>query len=424
VPIDLLVRNASEVVTVAGGSRAPLRGAAMRDLQRIDNGAVAIKDGKIAAVGRRAEIEAEVAPSPETTIVDAGGGIVVPGLIEPHTHLLFAGSRVDEFHMRVAGAGYLEIAARGGGIARTVAATRSLSAGDLAAIGRRHLDLVLGQGTTTVEIKSGYGLSTDAELAQLRVLRRLSEECPNTIVATFLGAHAIPPEFRGRRQDYVDLVADEMVPAVARERLAEFCDVFCEEGAFTVEESRRILAGAARHGLAAKVHADELSLSGGARLASEIGACSADHLNFTSPGEASSLVARGTIAVLLPATPFFLLAPRYADGRGLIDLGVPVALATDFNPTSSISSMLFVMFLACLHMRFDPSEALAAATINAAHAIRRADRAGSIEPGKLADLLVLAVASHREIPFYVGRNIVRTVIKSGKVVAGPPDPRG
>ncbi len=414
---DLLIRNAREIVTIAGRSEAPLRGAAMRDLRVVDNGAIAVKNGAIAAVGPRREIETGFGGSPDTVVVDAEGGTVVPGLVDPHTHLLFAGRREDEFLMRVAGASYLEIASKGGGIARTTGQTRNARREELLGIGRRHLDLMLRQGTTTIEIKSGYGLSTASEIAMLEVIQCLAEERPGTIVATFLGAHVTPPEFRDRQKDYVDLLIREMLPEVAGRRLAEYCDVFCDRGAFSVEEARQITGAAAALGLQTKVHADELTHSGGTALAAEIGSASADHVNFASDVDLERLAGTATIAVLLPATPFFLLAPRYADARKAIDSGVAVALGTDFNPTSSISSMLFVMFLACLHMRMDPSEALTAATINAAHAIGRADQVGSLDRGKRADLLVVDVESYRDIPFYVGRDIVRAVIKNGQVVA-------
>ena len=414
---DLLVRNAAEVVTLAGASEAPLRGAAMREVKAVAGGAVAVAGREIVAVGPTAEVEAAVQVDPNTKIIDARGGTVVPGLVDPHTHLLFTATRVDEFYQRVAGVPYLEIARQGGGIGRTTGEMRKASHDELMAAGRFQLDLMLRQGTTTVEIKTGYGLSTESELRHLEVIAALASERNGGIVATFLGAHALPPDYRERRGAYLDLVIDEMLPEVAARELATYCDVFCETGAFTVEESRRVLEAAASRGLDTKVHADELAHSGGTALAAELDACSVDHLNFASAEDLERLARGRTIAVLLPATPCFLLAPRYADGRAVIDAGVPVALATDYNPTSSISSMLFVMFLACLHMKLHPSEALAAATINAAHAIGQAGRVGSLEPGKQADLLVLDVPSHRDIAFYVGRDIVDTVLRGGRVVA-------
>ena len=415
---DLLVRNAAEVVTLAGASEAPLRGTAMREIEVIAGGAVAVAGSKILAVGPAAAVEAAVQVDPDTEIIDAGGGTVVPGLVDPHTHLLFTAARVDEFYQRVAGVPYLEIARQGGGIGRTTGEMREVSHEDLMAAGRSQLELMQRQGTTTVEIKTGYGLSTESELRHLEVIAALASERGGGIVATFLGAHALPPDYRERREAYLDLVIDEMLPEVARRRLAVYCDVFCETGAFSVAESRRVLEAAIGLGLDTKVHADELAHSGGTALAAELDACSVDHLNFASREDLEKLGRGRTIAVLLPATPCFLLAPRYADGRAVIDAGVPVAVATDYNPTSSISSMLFVMFLACLNMKLDPSEALAAATINAAHAIGQADRVGSLEPGKQADLLVLDVPSHRDIAFYVGRDIVDRVLRGGRVVAG------
>lgn len=415
---DLLVRNAAEVVTLAGASDAPLRGAAMGDVKAVAGGAVAAAQGRIVAVGPAAAVESGIALAADAEVIDARGGTVVPGLVDPHSHLLFTAARVDEFYQRVAGVPYLEIAAQGGGIGRTTGEMRAAGFDDLLAAGRRQLDLMQRQGTTTVEIKTGYGLSLESELRHLEAISALAAERGGGLVATFLGAHALPPDYRDRRGAYLDLVVEEMLPEVARRKLAAYCDVFCETGAFTVEESRRVLQAAIALGLDTKVHADELAHSGGTALAAELDACSVDHLNFASADDLRLLARGRTIAVLLPATPCFLLAPRYADGRAVIDAGVPVALATDYNPTSSISSMLFVMFLACLHMKLDPSEALAAATINAAHAIGQAHRVGSLEPGKQADLLLLDVASHRDIAFYVGRDIVGSVLRAGRVVAG------
>jgi imidazolonepropionase len=415
---DLVIRNAREVVTTTGASSAPLSGQQMRGVTVIPNGFVAAHNGKIIAVGAEAELKGKIQLSAGARVIDAEQRVVIPGLVDPHTHLLFAGAREDEFLMRVAGESYMAIARAGGGIGRTVTETRKAGAQELMARGLKNLAMVMRQGTTTIEIKSGYGLSTATELEMLRVTRDLERQSPATIVSTFLGAHALAPEYKGRPDDFVEMVATEMLPAVKQENLAEYCDIFCEKGAFTVDQSRVVLKAAADLDFGIKIHGNELSASGGCALAAEMKAVSVDHCNFATPDELASMRAAGTIAVTLPGTPFFLLAPRYADGRMIIDTNVPLALATDYNPTSSISSMPFVMFLACRYMHLDPVEALCGATINAAHAVGLADRVGSLEPGKSADALILDVEDFRHIPFYVGRDIVDLVVKSGTPVCG------
>jgi imidazolonepropionase len=415
---DLVIRNAREVVTTTGASSAPLFGQQMRDVTVIPNGFVAARNGKIVVIGSEAELKGQVQLSQDTRVIDAEQRVVVPGLVDPHTHLLFAGAREDEFLMRVAGQSYMAIARAGGGIGRTVTETRKAGAQALMERGRKNLAMVIRQGTTTIEIKSGYGLSTASELEMLRVARDLQQHSPATIVSTFLGAHALAPEYKGRPDDFVEMVAAEMLPAVKKENLARYCDIFCEDGAFTVDQSRVVLQAASDLGFGIKVHGNELAASGGCGLAAEMKALSVDHCNFVTPEELERMREAGTIAVTLPGTPFFLLAPRYADGRAIIDANVPLALATDYNPTSSISSMPFVMFLACRHMNLDPVEVLCGATINAAHAIGLADRVGSLERGKSADVLILDVEDFRHIPFYVGRDIVDLVVKAGVPVCG------
>lgn len=412
---DLIIKNAREVVTPKGMNDHPAAGSAMSEVEVIAGGFVASNKGKIVAVGPARELAA-LATDANTKVIDAAQGVVIPGMVDPHTHLLFTGGREDEFYMRVEGMSYMEVGRRGGGIGRTVGEVRGATRQALYDRGLAHMNMMLRQGTTTVEIKSGYGLSTESEMEMLSVIRDLSKALPMGVVSTFLGAHAVPAEYKGRSDAFIDLVVDEMLPKVAASGLATFCDVFCEEGAFTVEQSRRVLAKAAALGMPLKVHGEELAASGGCGLAAEMGAVSVDHCNFATETALAQMKGVGTIAVALPATPFFLLAPRYALARDIIEAGVPLAIATDYNPTASISSMLFVMFLSCLNMKMTPTEALLAATINSAHAIRQAKSVGSLEVGKDMDALIMRVDDFRKIPFYVGRNIIDTVISKGNVI--------
>jgi imidazolonepropionase len=428
----LLIHGAAEVVTMAGGVRA---GSGQGDLAIVRGGAndsepvVAAWDGRIVAAGRRADVtravEAQGYLLARFARLDARGGTVTPGLVDPHTHLLFAGSREGELELRRRGAGYLEILAAGGGILSTVAATRAASADDLAAHGRRWLDEILGHGTTTVEAKSGYGLDLVTELRLLEVAQRLGAEGPVDVVPTYLGAHAVPPEFRDRpdaTESYIRELVDEQLPAIAEQGVARFCDVFCENGVFSADQSRRILTTALGLGMAARLHADELAPSGGAELAAEIGALSADHLATPSAAGIEALAAAAAsghpvVATLLPATTWFLMSNHYAPARELIDRGVPVALGTDFNPgTSPTASLPLVMTVACLGLKLSPAEALAAVTVNAAHSLGLGDEIGSLEPGKAADIVVWRVPSADQIPYWPGADLVRTVVKRGRIV--------
>lgn len=414
-PADLLVHRADLVATCAGP--APKCGAAQGDIAPIAGASIAAHQGRIVAVGPAAEVAARVALTPGATTIDARGATVVPGFVDSHTHLVYAGDRRDELARRLRGASYAEIAAGGGGIVRTVAATRAASEDALVEGALPRLADALAQGTTTCEVKSGYGLDTASELRMLRAVRTLAGRQPVDLSPTFMGAHEVPAEYRGRRGDYVRLVIDEMLPAVAREGLAEWNDVFCEQGVFTPDESRAILEAGRRHGLVPRIHADELALSGGARTAAAVGAISADHLIYVDEPGADAMAAAGVIATLLPAAAFFLKLGRFAPARMLVARQVPVALATDLNPGGGFSpSMPFVIALAAFGMGLTLEEALVAATANGAAALGRQATAGSLEPGKLMDAVILdgALADLARI----GAPVVRTVIKRGRIVAG------
>jgi len=411
-PADLLVLDASEVATCAGP--APRRGAALADAGIVRRGAVAVREGKVLAVGPSDDLAARFRAS-ET--IDARGRLVTPGLVDAHTHAVFAGSREDEFELRALGTPYMEIAKKGGGILSSVRAFRAASEESLATSLRSRLDAFLRAGTTTVEVKSGYGLDAASELRALAVVRDVARSHPIDVVPTFMGAHEVPPEYAGRRGDYVKLVADEMVPAVQRAGTAEFCDVFCEKGVFDVAETRTILESARRHGLGLKVHAEEFECLGGAALAAELGAASADHLGAIDERGIAALAASKTIAVMLPGTAFFLDLPKWAPARRMIDAGVAVAVATDFNPGSCFTESLpMILTLAVVKLKMRPSEALVAATANAACAIGREAEVGSLEPGKKADLVVWDVPNHKYLPYHFGAPRAAVVVKAGSVV--------
>jgi imidazolonepropionase len=412
---DFVIEQASLVATCSGA--APRRGAAQHDISPIRNASVAAANGRIVYVGPADRLTSAVDVADDAVRVDARGCTVVPGFVDAHTHVVFAGDRRQELQRRLAGASYAEIAADGGGIVRTVDATRRASEDELAAVTRARLDEMLACGTTTAEAKSGYGLTTESELQQLRVIRRLDAEHPIDLVATFMGAHEVPVEYRACRGDYVSLVIGEMIPRVQREGLAEWCDVFCETGVFTPEESLAILEAGRHAGLKPRIHADELGLSGGSRVAAQIGARSADHLIFVDEAGADAMAAAGVCATLLPAAAFYLKIGRFAPARMLIERGVPVALATDINPGGGFSpSMPFAITLACFGMKLTLEEALVAATINAAWSVDRADRAGSLEPGKQMDAVV--IGGELVDLIRVGASSIASVIKAGRVVCG------
>ena len=409
----LLLKNAAELVTCRGNG--PKTGAAMAELGIVADGAMWIEDGVIRRVGTTAEVLSGLDAS-EAEVIDAAGRCALPGFVDPHTHFLFAGHREEEFSWRLRGDSYMQIMERGGGIVNTVKATRQASHEELAAIGWQRLSSMLSFGVTTVEGKSGYGLDAATELKQLEVMAQLNREHVVEVAPTFMGAHAVPPEYKGRTDEYMDHLLHEVLPRVAASGLAEFCDVFCEKGVFSVEQSRKLLATAQNLGLKAKVHADEIVSFGGAELAAEVGAVSAEHLLHASDEGIRRMGEAGVIAVLLPATAFCLREP-YARARAMIDAGVPVALATDFNPGSCFSeSIPLVIALAALYMQMTPAEIVTALTINAAAAIGRADRIGSLEVGKQADFIVLSHPSHLYLPYHAGVNCVTTVVKKGRTV--------
>ena len=420
--LDTLILNASELLTLAGASSAPKTGNQLAELGIIEDGGLAIKGSQIAAVGKTGEIKKLVKPGTHPRIIDASGQTVLPGFVDPHAHLAFAGSREHEFVQKIQGATYMEILERGGGINVTVTATRKASRGALAQLGRATLTRMLQYGTTTVEAKSGYGLDVENEVKSLEAIHDMGLLHPVQVVPTFLGAHVVPEKYRGRSDVYVDLVIKEMIPKVATAKLAEFCDVFCEKGIFDIDQSRRILLAGKQQGLIPKIHAEEMTSFGGAELAAEVHAISADHLLKVSPKGIQALAKANVVAILLPATPFVLMEKAYAPARQLIDAGVPVALATDFNPNCMTESMQLILTLACLMMRMTPAEAIAAATINAAHGIKRGHLIGSLEPSKQADILIMDVPNHQHIPYHFGVNLVDKVIKAGRLVVDSGQP--
>jgi len=409
----LIIKNATQLVTCSGFEAK--RGAAMADLGIIEDGALVAEEGVIRAVGSTERILDGV-DTRDCTVIDASGKAVLPGFVDSHTHFPFAGYRLEEYGWRLSGMLYMEIMEKGGGIVRTMSATREAGRNELIDLGRRRLDAMLAMGVTTVEGKSGYGLDLETEIKQLDVMAALNADHPVDIVATFLGAHAVPPEYKGRSDDYIDFIIGEVLPVVARRHLAQCCDVFCEEGVFTPEQSRRLLLAARGYGLQPKLHADEIAPLGGAELAAEVGALSADHLLQASDAGMDALARAGVVATLLPATAFSLKEP-YARAREMIRRGCAVALATDFNPGSSFTfSIPLIAALAALHLAMTPEEIISALTINGAAALGRADKVGSLDVGKAADIVVLDFPSYLFVPYYLGVNVVRQVIKGGRVV--------
>jgi len=413
----MLIHSASQLLTLAGG---PQRGKALGRLGMIENGAIVVRDEKIVAVGRTDELRNAYTDEPT---LDAGRCVLMPGFVDPHTHLIWAGDRANEFEMKMSGTPYLDILAAGGGILSTVKATRIASIETLIAQTRPRLLRMFAHGTTTAEAKTGYGLQTSTELRLLKALLALDDESPLELAITFLGAHAIPPEFKDNPQGYTDKVTHTMLPMLkewwethAPRLPLPFVDVFCETGAFTLEQSRQILTRAASLGFPLKIHADEFDNLGGASLAAELGAASADHLVVTSDADIAALGKSDTVAVALPCTPFGLAEHHYTPARKLLEANAMLALATDCNPgTSWNESMQFALALACRYMGLTPAQAIAAATINSAHAIRRSEMIGSLEVGKQADMLILSVSDYRQVGYRYGTNLVKQVIKRGRV---------
>ena len=413
IDVDLIIEHAKQLITAKGYTERPAKGFQMEDLGIIPDGAVAIANGKIVAVSNSEEILSKYAAKER---LDASGKIATPGLIDAHTHFVFAGSRESELELKIKGAGYLEIMQKGGGILRTVRDTRAASKETLLQTCRGRTKSLLVHGTTTIEAKSGYGLSLQDEIKSLEVINSLNDEGPLALIPTFLGAHAIPPEFDRRVDEYVDLIVTDWLPQISQGHLARFCDVFCEKGVFEIDASRRILLAGKRLGMRPRIHADELYPLGGAELAAEVEAVSADHLLYASDLGVERMKQAGVIATLLPAAPLTLMLDRYADARKFITHGVPVAVGSDLSPSCWIEDEQLVIALACYKLKMTPAEAIMAATINAAHSIQNAHEIGSLEAGKKADITIFNAKDYRFLGYRLGVNMVDTVIKNGKVV--------
>ncbi|MFO7619616.1 MAG: imidazolonepropionase [Thermoplasmata archaeon] len=411
---DILLKNASQLITLTGDNSAPRTGEGMRDLGIIPNGDLWISHGKIIAVGADDGRAHDAA-----TVIDCSGKVVMPGFVDSHTHLVFAGSRENELGMKLKGHSYMEIQAAGGGIFSTVRKTRAASNEELTAQAMKRLDAMLCHGTTTIEAKSGYGLDAATELRMLEVDKMLGEQHPIDIVSTFMGAHAVPVEFHTRREEFIRSMVG-LIPEIAQKKLAEFCDVFCDAGAITLAETETMLAAAKAAGLGLKVHADEMENLGGSDLAADMMAVSAEHLLKSNDKNIRRMAESGVIGVLLPGTPYSLMMREYANARRMIELGMPVAIATDLNPNCWTESMQLVISMACYQMKMMSAEAIVAATINGAHAINRAGTVGSLEAGKQADVIILDVPNYEHIPYHFGVNLVDAVIKKGEFAAGGP----
>lgn len=410
---DLIIINAKQLLTMAGPNRVRC-GKEMEELGIIEDGAIAVLDNKILEVATTAEITSKYEAG---NVIDAKNRVVMPGFVDPHTHVVFVNTREKEFEMRIQGKTYVEISKAGGGIRSSIQAVRDAGEDELYDLSVKRINNMIACGTTTLESKSGYGLTTESELKMLRVIKRLKEDLPIDMVSTFMGAHEFPTEFKDNREEYIRILKEEMMPAVKAEGLADYCDIFTEDHVYNIEQSRDVMQHAKDLGFKLRFHADEIEPIGGAELAGELGAVSADHLGAVSPEGIKALKAGGTIATLLPGTLFSLASKSYAPARAMIAAELPVALATDYNPGScNCDSMQFVITLACLNMRMTPAEAIVASTINAAYALELGDRVGSVEAGKQADILIMDMPSYQFLPYHFGSNNVKTVIKNGKIV--------
>jgi imidazolonepropionase len=410
---DLLVINANQMCTLRGPKRPRVKDE-LRHLGTVPKAAVAMEAGKIVAVGSTEELKNKV-DRRFVEVLDASGMTILPGFVDPHTHALFYGSREDEFAMKIQGASYMDILRDGGGIMRTMVATRNATKQQLASTLTSRLTNMMRYGTTTVEVKSGYGLNTKDELKMLEVIKDVDKKHPMTVVPTFLGAHVVPPEFKDQADKYIELIIDDMLPKIEERKLARFCDVFCEKDVFDTVQSRRLLTKAKEHGLAPKLHIDEIEDIGGVGVAVDVGAVSVEHLVVTSKTNMTHLAEKCIIGTLLPGTPYVMMDDKHPNARALIELGVPVALGTDMNPNCWTESMQMVASLACTQLRMTPEEVITASTINAAYAIGLGDKVGSIELGKLGDLVLLDAPNYMHLPYRFGTNQAKVVIKSGKV---------
>jgi imidazolonepropionase len=413
---DIIIVNANQVITMDSNYGVPRIADQMLKLGILIDAAIAIQDDKIVYIGKYSNLHSKCSIHENTVIVDASDQIVIPGFIDPHTHIIFDGTREEELEMKLTGKTYLDILESGGGILKTVRATRNASLEKLVQNGKKILDNMLKYGTTTVEVKSGYGLDVENELKLLRAAKKLDDEHPIDIVPTFLGAHAVPPEYEGRTDDYVDLIINEMIPKITEEHLAEFCDVFCEKGIFSIKQTRRILEAARTFGLTPQIHVDEIEDTNGALLAAELKAIQAGHLLKSNDKGLKAMAEEKVIATLLPATPFCLMLKNYAPARKIINYRIPIAIATDLNPNAWTESMQMIITLACYNMKLTPAEALTAGTMNAACAVNRQHHVGSIEIGKQADIVILDIPNFKFLPYKFGVNLVSKVIKRGIIV--------
>ncbi len=414
--LDLIIIHINELVTMDSKYGVPRRGKNMAELAPIHDGAVAISGNSIVFVGTTNELFSNFSPNGKTVIINATNRLVTPGFVDPHTHIIFDGFRENELEMKLAGKTYIEILESGGGILKTVKATRKATLEILIQNGKKILNRMMEYGTTTMETKSGYGLDVENEIKSLLAAKELNLEHPMDVISTFLGAHAVPPEYEGETDDYVELIISEMIPKVAQEELAEFCDVFCEEGIFSVVQTKKILKAAMKYGLKPQIHIDEIVDTNGALLAAELNAVQTGHMLKSNDEGLRAMKKAQTIATLLPGTPFCLMMRDYAPARKIIEYGIPIALATDLNPNCWTESMQIIIALACYHMKLSPAEALTAATINAACALQKQEQIGSIEVGKKADLIIFNVPNHNFLPYQFGVNLVSKVIKNGKIV--------